>query len=145
LTERAALAIVGAKEGNHHDEKNARRAAPALRIDDCDGREWNRADCGRADDAVGVCADRPRSVRSAVAGTGVRFLPLVLRIAFIRDPGPVPGALRFRVRADLLNWKQTNPAVFPGRPQRTNGGIATTPKTRVVAILRDTYCTDASS
>src|SRR2546428_201059 len=52
LTERSSFAIVGAKEGNHHDEENARRAAPALRADGCDGREWNRTDGGPADDAI---------------------------------------------------------------------------------------------
>jgi len=103
LTERSAFAIVGAKEGHHHDEENACRAAPALRADDCDGREWNRTDGGRANDAVGVRADRAGDERTAGAGSGVGCLPLVLRIEVVLDESSVPDEVRVRVRADLLN------------------------------------------
>ena len=105
LTERSAFAIVVAKEGHRHDEEDAHRAVPALRADDCDGRECNRTDGGRADGAVGVRADRAGNERTAGSGSGVGCLPLVLWIEVVRDPSSVPGELQFRVRGYLLNRK----------------------------------------
>ena len=96
--------MVRAKEVKHEKE-DARSAAPDLRTDGCDGREWKRAYGGVDDDTVADCADRP----------GLGCLSLVLRIEVVSHRFSMRGQLLLRVRSDLLKrgggWARS--AAFP--------------------------------
>jgi len=100
--------MVRAKEV-HHDEEDARRAAPDLRAGVCDEREWNRTYSGRVDDTVGGRADRTGYVRADRAGylraarAGVGWLSLVLRIEVVPQRPSMHGELRCGVRGNLLS------------------------------------------